>query len=84
MKRASRVVVAVVVAASLLAGATAVSAHGNHLSADSQVSGDGSVMVERLFVDQDSYLVLHADDEGEPGRSSATSHYAAASTRRLA
>ncbi|WP_332899564.1 DUF7282 domain-containing protein [Haladaptatus sp. CMSO5] len=67
MMRTSRAVVALTVLLALLVGATTASAHGNHLSADSQVSGDGSVMVERLFVDQDAYLVLHADDGGNPG-----------------
>ncbi|WP_338729339.1 PGF-CTERM sorting domain-containing protein [Haladaptatus sp. DJG-WS-42] len=68
MKRTSRAVVALALTLSLLAGATTASAHGNHLSADSQVSGDGSVMVERLFVDQAAYLVLHADNDGNPGK----------------
>lgn len=68
MIRTSPAIVALALALALLAGATTASAHGNHLSADSQVSGDGSVMIERLFVDQDAYLVLHADDGDNPGK----------------
>lgn len=42
-------------------------AHGNHVSADPQVSADGTVAVESLFVLDGGHLVLHADDGGAPG-----------------
>jgi hypothetical protein len=42
-------------------------AHSNHLTATSQVSDDGTVVVETLFVSQRAHLVVHADDGGELG-----------------
>lgn len=43
------------------------SAHGNHLSVDDQYSEDGTVVVETVFSSSEGFLVLHADDGGEPG-----------------
>lgn len=42
-------------------------AHGNHLSTDAQVVADGAVLVESLFLLSDGYLVIRADDGGDPG-----------------
>ncbi|MFD1512976.1 DUF7282 domain-containing protein [Halomarina rubra] len=44
-----------------------VSAHSNHLTATSQVSDDGTLLVETVFVSQRAHLVVHADDGGEMG-----------------
>ncbi|RXK47215.1 DUF7282 domain-containing protein [Halorientalis pallida] len=49
-------------------GAGLVVAHGNHATASPQVSTDGTVVVEEAFLSTDGYLVLRADDGGEPGR----------------
>lgn len=45
-----------------------VAAHGNYVSADPQVSADGTVRVEFASVITDGFLVLHADDNGSVGR----------------
>ncbi|WP_135822614.1 DUF7282 domain-containing protein [Halostella litorea] len=52
-----------------LVGVAAVPAggHGNHLTARAQVSGDGSVVVEQLFLLERGYLVIHESDGGDPG-----------------
>jgi len=58
-----------------LAGATAVASaasasagmHGNHLSVDPQVTSDGTVVVETAFTLRPGFVVLRADDGGEPG-----------------
>lgn len=44
-----------------------VAAHGNDVNVDAQISPDGSVIVETSFIVEDGWLVLHADDGGEPG-----------------
>jgi hypothetical protein len=44
------------------------SAHGNHLSADDQYSENGTVVVETVFTSIDGFVVLHANDNGEPGK----------------
>jgi len=41
--------------------------HGNHLTARAQVSGDGSVVVEQLFLLERGYLAIHESDGGDPG-----------------
>lgn len=46
---------------------TPTAAHGNHLTARSQVSADGTVVVESLFILESGYLVIHESDGGEPG-----------------
>jgi hypothetical protein len=51
-----------------VAGAGLAVAHGNHATANPQVSGNGTVVVEEAFLSTDGYLVLRADDGGEPGR----------------
>ncbi|WP_424017440.1 DUF7282 domain-containing protein [Halorientalis pallida] len=51
-----------------VAGAGLAVAHGNHATANPQVSADGTVVVEEAFLSTDGYLVLRADDGGEPGR----------------
>jgi hypothetical protein len=52
----------------LVVGVAPASAHSNHVTADAQVSADGTVTIERLFLLEEGYLVIHADDGGEPGR----------------
>lgn len=44
-----------------------VSAHSNDVNADSQLSTDGTVVVETVFILDEGWLVLHADDGGEMG-----------------
>lgn len=44
-----------------------VSAHVNHVEADPQVVDDGRVVAETAFIAVDGWVVLHADDGGEPG-----------------
>lgn len=41
--------------------------HGNHATAHPQVSADGTIRLEEVFLTQDGYLVLHRDDDGQPG-----------------
>lgn len=67
MRRSAAVVVAVCL---LLATATAplpVSAHTNDVRVDPQVSTDGTVVVETVFIAEDGWLVLHADENGSLG-----------------
>lgn len=49
-------------------GAGVAVAHGNHATAGSQVSANGSVVVEEAFLSTSGYLVLRAADGGGPGR----------------
>lgn len=51
-----------------VAGAGLAVAHGNHATANPQVSANGTIVVEEAFLSTDGYLVLRADDSGEPGR----------------
>lgn len=44
-----------------------VAAHGNHATANAQVSANGTVVVEQLFLSERGHLVLRADDDGQPG-----------------
>ncbi|WP_049903089.1 DUF7282 domain-containing protein [Halococcus agarilyticus] len=62
-----RRIVAVAVCCVLVVGATPASAHGQHLSADAQYAENGTVVIESLFTATGGFLVLHADDGGEPG-----------------
>lgn len=60
--------VCLLVGAGVAVGAGIAAAHGNHLSADAQISDDGTVVVENLFLQNGGYLAIHADDGGSPGR----------------
>jgi hypothetical protein len=51
----------------LLLGSAPADAHGAHVTAGSQVSADGTVVVEELFLLERGYLVVHENDGGEPG-----------------
>lgn len=51
----------------LLAGGIVVGAHGNHVTVGNQMSDDGTVLVEALYVSESGYLVLHADEDGTRG-----------------
>ncbi|MFC7140101.1 hypothetical protein ACFQMA_09675 [Halosimplex aquaticum] len=69
---ASRRVAAVLVLAVVLATPVAVatvSAHGDHVAADSQMTGDGTVVVETVSALTPGFVVLRADDGGTPGES---------------
>lgn len=44
-----------------------VGAHGNHVDANPQVVADDGLMIESTFVTQDAHLVVHRNDDGEPG-----------------
>jgi hypothetical protein len=65
-RRPVAVVLALVVA--LAVGPAPASAHTNHASIDSQVTADGTVLVESAFISTAGFVVVHAVDEaGEPG-----------------
>jgi hypothetical protein len=65
----TRVTIALLAVTGLLVlGVAPASAHSNHVTAGAQVSADDTVTIERLFILEEGYLVLHADDDGEPGR----------------
>lgn len=65
MRRALSVVVLLLIAIALVAAP--VTAHINHAGTDSQVSENGTVVVETAYILADGWLVLHRDDGGEPG-----------------
>lgn len=48
-------------------GAVPAAAHTNHATVDAQISPDGTVLVETALVTTDGWVVVHADDGGEPG-----------------
>ncbi|WP_267639797.1 DUF7282 domain-containing protein [Haloarchaeobius amylolyticus] len=57
----------VVVAAAVTAVVTPAAAHGNHLSVDAQVSSDGTIVVESMFMTNPGHLVVHQDRDGSIG-----------------
>lgn len=65
-RRLAPVAVAALLAAVALA-AVPVAAHVNHASADPQVSENGTVVVETVYIATDGWVVLHRDDGGSPG-----------------
>lgn len=44
-----------------------VAAHGNYVSVDSQVSADGTIQIELAVLVTDGFVVLHTDQDGQPG-----------------
>ncbi|KAB7516423.1 hypothetical protein DM867_04730 [Halosegnis rubeus] len=44
-----------------------VAAHANHVTAGTQVSPDGTLVVDSVYLTSDGYLTVHRDDDGEPG-----------------
>ncbi|WP_459194634.1 DUF7282 domain-containing protein [Halosimplex sp. J119] len=64
--RLGAVLAVALVLATPLAVAT-VQAHGDHVAADSQVTGDGTVVVETVSALTPGFVVLRADDGGRPG-----------------
>ncbi|WP_439026638.1 DUF7282 domain-containing protein [Haloarchaeobius sp. DT45] len=56
-----------VVATSVVVVVTPVAAHGNHLSVDAQVSSDGTIVVESMFMTNPGHLVVHQNQGGEIG-----------------
>jgi len=68
--RPSRRVAAVLALALALTTPLAVAtvqAHGDHVAADSQVTDDGTVVVEAVSALTPGFVVFHADDGGRPG-----------------
>ncbi|WP_254542779.1 DUF7282 domain-containing protein [Halomarina pelagica] len=63
--RATRVVLTLALVCALVAAPAG--AHSNHLAVDGQVVDDGTVVVENAFNSVDAFVVVHADDGGEPG-----------------
>ncbi len=64
-----RIALAVAVAGLLVVGGIALAGvHGNHVNVDAQVTGDGRVVVESYFSTPGGFVVVRADDGGEPGR----------------
>lgn len=59
-------IVAVLLAVAVVVPAGA-AAHGNDLEVDSQVSADGTVVVENVLLVVDGFLVVHRDADGAPG-----------------
>ena len=63
-----RAALAALLALVLVASASPVAAHGNHVEVDSQHSADGTVVVEAVRPLTDGFVVLHrATDDGEIG-----------------
>lgn len=60
-------VIGVAVLVALVAGPVLVSAHVNDVRADPQVSADGTVVVETVFIGADGWVVLHAANGSGPG-----------------
>lgn len=52
----------------LLVATIPAAAHTNTIEATTQVSPDGTILVESVFVFEDAWLVVHRDDGGEIGR----------------
>ncbi|MFC7156023.1 hypothetical protein ACFQPA_11205 [Halomarina halobia] len=63
--RVARVALALALVCAL--GSAPASAHSNHLAVDGQVVADGTVVVENVFNSVDAFVVVRADDGGEPG-----------------
>lgn len=74
---AASVLLAVVV---LVGVAGPAGAHGYHLTANPQLSDDGTIVVESLFALSDGFVVLHADEDGAPGDPSGASRCRLGST----
>ncbi|WP_435333034.1 DUF7282 domain-containing protein [Haloarchaeobius sp. TZWWS8] len=68
MRRPPALLVAILVVVATLPAAYPVAAHGNHLSADAQLSADGTIVVESLFTMGGGHLVVHENQGGSPGR----------------
>lgn len=66
-RAATLLAAALVVAGLATTLALPAAAHVNHVSADPQVSADGTVVAETAFVAADGYLVVHRDDDGAIG-----------------
>ncbi|WP_255198670.1 DUF7282 domain-containing protein [Halorarius litoreus] len=65
--RSTLVLVALALGLVLAAVPLPVAAHVNHVSADAQVSDDGTLVAETAFVGADGYLVVHRSDGGDIG-----------------
>jgi len=61
------VLLAVALALSTPVAVATVGAHGDHVRADSQVTDDGTVLVETVSSIRPGFVVLRADDDGRPG-----------------
>ncbi|WP_254839730.1 DUF7282 domain-containing protein [Natronomonas marina] len=69
MARPAPTAVAAALAVVVLLGVAVapVAAHVNHVEADDQRSADGTLLVEWEFVGTDGWVVVRADDGGDPG-----------------
>lgn len=67
MRTPGTVAVTVALAVALSSAAIPVAAHGNHLSADSQVSTDGTLVVESVLPVDEAWIVVRTDEDGSPG-----------------
>ena len=69
MARTAPAVVAAALAVGLLVATAAapVAAHVDDVEADDQHSADGTLLLEWEFVGTDGWVVVRADDGGEPG-----------------
>lgn len=68
-RTAGRLLVAVAAVLALVGAGFAGSglAHANHVIVRDQLSGDGTVLVEQAVMLEPGFLVIHADEDGEPG-----------------
>ena len=64
MRRAAVALAALLVLASV---PLPVAAHANHITAGAQVTPDGTIVVDGIYMTSDGYLTVHRDDGGEPG-----------------
>ncbi|PSQ51992.1 hypothetical protein BRD20_09285 [Halobacteriales archaeon SW_8_65_20] len=62
-----RVAVALAVLLVLASVPLPVTAHANHITAGAQVTPDGTLVVDGIYLTSDGYLTVHRDDGGEPG-----------------
>ncbi|WP_435318617.1 DUF7282 domain-containing protein [Haloarchaeobius sp. TZWSO28] len=67
MRRPLPLLVGVLVVAAAVVVVTPAAAHGNHLSVDAQVSSDGTIVVESMFMTNPGHLVVHQNQGGEIG-----------------
>lgn len=65
MTRTLPVVTALLVAVTL--AVIPATAHINHVTADPQISANGTVVVETAYVGSDAWVVIHRDEGGTPG-----------------
>jgi hypothetical protein len=67
-RRAALAAAVLFVAVAAVGAAAAPGLHGNHVEVDPQVSADGRVVAESTYLLARGFLVVRADDDGDPGR----------------